>query len=95
MNGSLRLNTRNPRISLRSSHLISINHSTCFNSYTRNKTPISHTTSRTSTHHSNHTRREGVVETSEEEVEEEDLVEGDVKLCAVTLDNRFTMLEIV
>ena len=60
-------------------------------SRTRNKTPISHTTSRTSTHHNNHTHKEGVVETLEEE-EDEDLAEEEVKLHAITMHNRAIML---
>ena len=88
MKGLLRLNMHKPRISLDSSQLISTNHM-------RNKTPISHTTNKTSTHHNNHTRREGVVETLEEEVEEEDLVEEEAKLRAIIVDNWVTMLEIV
>ena len=52
-----------------------------------NKPRISHTTKKTSTHHNSHTRREGVAETSEEEVEAEDLVEAEVKLRAITVDN--------
>ena len=62
--------------------------------HTYNKIPISHSTSRTNTHHSNHTRKEGVVENSEEEVEEDDLVEEEAKLRAITVDNRVTTLEI-
>ena len=60
-----------------------------------NKTPINHTTSRTSTHHNNHTHREGVAETSEEEVEEEGLVEEEVKLRVITVDNQVAMLDII
>ena len=63
-------------------------------SHMHNKTPIIHTTSRTSIHHSNHTRREGVAETSEEKVEEEDLVEEEVKLRAIIVDNRVTIPDI-
>ena len=95
MKGSLRMNMRKPRIILRSPHLISINRSMCFSNHMRNKTPISHTTSRTSTHHRSHTYREGVEENSEEEVEktledevvEGDLVRGEVQLHAITVDN--------
>ena len=95
MNGSLKMNRRKPCIIPRSSHLISTNCSTHFNNRTREKIPINHTTSRTSTHHNNHTRKEGVAETSEEEVEEKDLVEEEVKLHDITVDNRVTMPEIV
>ena len=49
-----------------------------------NKTPISKTTSRTSTHHSNYTLREGVAETLEDEVAEEDLVGEEVQSQCVT-----------
>ena len=49
----------------------------------------------TSTHHSNHTHKEGVVETLEEEVEEEGLVEEEIKLRAITMDNRVTIWDIV
>ena len=87
MKGSLRLNRHKPHIGLHSYHLISTNRSTHFNSRTRKKIPINHTTSRTSTHHNNHTRKEGVAETSEEEVEEKDLVEEEVKLRDITVDN--------
>ena len=95
MKGSLRLNRHKPHIGLHSSHLISTNRSTRLNSRTHNKTPISDTTSRTSTHHSNHTRREGVAETLEEEVETKDLAEEEVKLHAIAVDNWITMLDIV
>ena len=95
MKGSLRLNRSKPHIRVRSSHLISINRSTRFSSRTHNKTPISHSTSRTNIYHNNHTCREGVAKTSEEEVEAEDLVEEEVKLRTITMDNRVTMLEIV
>ena len=88
------MNRHKPRIILRSSHLISTNRNTRLSSHMRNKTPINHTTSRTNTHHSNHTRTEGVVETLEEEVEEEDLVEEEAKLRAITMDNRVTTPDI-
>ena len=52
------------------------------------------TTSRISSCHNNHTLREGVVETSKEEVEEEDLAEEEAKLHAITVDNWVSMLEI-
>ena len=87
MKGSLRLNRHKPHIVLHSSHLISTNCSTHFNNRTREKIRINHTTSRTSTHHNNHTRKEGVAETSEEEVEEKDLVEEEVKLHDITVEN--------
>ena len=87
MKGSLRLNKHKPSIILHSSQLISTNH-------TRNKTPISHTTNRTSTHHNSHIRREGVVENSEKEVEEVDLVEEEAKLLAITVENWVTMPDI-
>ena len=86
MKGSLRLNRRKPRISLRSSHQINTNCSTRFSSRTRNKIHISHTTS-----HSNHTRKEGVVKNLEEEVEVKYLVEEEVKLHAITMENWVTM----
>ena len=92
------MNWRKHGISLCSSHpintKISINLSMCLNSCTCKNITTNHTTSRTSTHHSNHTRREGVVETSDEEVGEEDLVEEEAKLCAITMDKWVTMLEI-
>ena len=47
-----------------------------------------------SNHNSNHTLREGVVENLEEEVKGEALVEGEVRLHAITMDNQVTMLEI-
>ena len=49
------------------------------------KITTSHTTSRTSTHHNNHTSKECVVEYLGEE--EEYLVEEEAKLCAITMDN--------
>ena len=57
-----------------------------FSNHMRNKTPISKTTSRTSTHHSNYTLMEGVVETLKDKVAEEDLVGGEVQLHAITMD---------
>ena len=51
-----------------------------------NKTPISKTISSTSTHHNKYTLREGVVETLEDEVVEEDLVGGEVQLHAIIVD---------
>ena len=95
MKGLLKLIRHRPRINLCSSHLISTNHTTCLSSCTCNKIPISHSTTRTNIHHNNHTRREGVAKNSEEEVEEEDLVEEEVKLHAITVDNQVTMPEIV
>ena len=59
--------------------------------YTCNKTTTNITTNRISTPHSNHTRKEGVVETSKEEAEEEVLVEEEVKSHAITVDNQVTM----
>ena len=53
----------------------------------RNKTPINKTISRTSTHCSNYILREGVAETLEDEVVEEDLVGGEVQLHAITVEN--------
>ena len=50
------------------------------------KTLINKTTSRTNTHRSNYTLREGVVETLEDEVAEKDLVGGEVQLHAITMD---------
>ena len=87
MKGLLKLIRHRPRINLCSSHLISTNHSTHLNRHMHNKTPISHTTNRTNTHYNNHTHREGVVETSKEEAEEEVLVEEEVKLHAITVAN--------
>ena len=89
------LNMCKPCITLFSSHLISTNHSTHPNNCMYNRTPINHTTSRTNNHHSNHTRKEGVAKNSEEEVEEEDLVEEKVKLHAIILDNWVTMPNII
>ena len=94
MKGLLRMNWCKHRISLYSSHpintKISINLSTRLSIHTHNKI----TTSRTNTHHKNHTNREGVVENLEEEVEEEDLVEEEAKLHAITMENWVIMLEI-
>ena len=56
------------------------------NSHTRSQTPISITTNRTNTRNSNYTLREGVVESLEDEVAEEDLVGGEVQLHAITMD---------
>ena len=75
------MNRHKPRINLHSSQPISTN------SRMRNKTPISKNTSRTNTHRSNYTRREGVVENLEDEVEEEDLVGEEVQLHAITMEN--------
>ena len=63
------------------------------NNHTSNKITTSLTTSRISTRHSNDNRREGVVETSDAE-EEEDLAEGDVRLLYINVYNQVTMLEI-
>ena len=61
----------------------------------RSKITISHNINRTSTPHNNHTLKEGVVETSEvEEEEEEDLVEEEIKLHPITMDNQVTMPDI-
>ena len=94
MRDLLRLNRHKHRINLCSSLLINtkiiVNLSTCLSSCTRNKI----TTSRISTHPSNHTRKEGVVETLEEEVEEEDLVEEEAKLRSIIMDNWVTTLGI-
>ena len=96
MRGMFKLNWHKHCISLRIFHptsiKINISISMHLNSHTCNK--ITLTTSRISTCHSNHTRKEGVVETSEEEVEEEYLVEEDAKLHAITVDNWVTMPEI-
>ena len=78
MRGYLRLNRCKPRTNLHSSQLISTNKRMRFSNHTCSKTPISKTTSRTSTHSSNYTLREGVVETLEDKVVEEDLVGGEV-----------------
>ena len=56
------------------------------------RTNINRNISTISTHNSNHTLREGVVETSEEE--EEDLVEEEAKLRAITMDNQVTTPDI-
>ena len=45
------------------------------------------------THHNRHTLREGGVEISEVE-EEEDLAEEEVKLYAITMDNQTIMIDI-
>ena len=86
MRGSLRLNRCKPHINLRSSQLISTSRHIPFNNHMRNKTPISKTISRTNTHRNNYTLREGVVETLEDEVAEEDLVGGEVQLHPITMD---------
>ena len=80
MRGSLRLNRRKPCINLHNSLLISTSN------HIRNKTPIRKNTSRTSTHRSNYTLREGVLEILEDEMSEEDLVGGEVQLHAITMD---------
>ena len=54
---------------------------------------IIRTTNRTNTPSIKHTLKEGVVENSEAE-EEEDLVEAEVRLHAITMDNQVIMLEI-
>ena len=88
MRGSLSLNKCKPHTNPHSSQLISTNICMRFSSHIHSEIPISKTTSRTSTHHNNYTREEGVAETSEDEVEEdEDLVGEEVKLHAITVDN--------
>ena len=86
MRGSLRLNRCNPRTNLHSSYLINTNICMrCINHMCK-KTPINKTTNKTSTHSSNYTLREGVVETLEDGVAEEDLVGGEVQLHAIIMD---------
>ena len=80
------MNRHKPRTNLHSSLLISTNSRMRFNSHTCNEIPISKTTSRTSTHSNNYTLKEGVEETLEDEVAEEDLVGGEVQLHAITMD---------
>ena len=87
MRGSLRLNKCKPHTNPHSSQLISTSICMRFSSHMCIKTPISKTTSRTSTHHNNYTLKEGVVETLEDEVAEEDLVRGEVQLLAIIVDN--------
>ena len=87
MRGSLRLNRCKPRTNLHSSQLISTNIHMHFSSHMCSKTPISKTTNTTTTHSSNYTLREGVVENLEDEVAEEYLVGGEVQLHAITMDN--------
>ena len=87
MRGSLNLNRNKPRINLLSSHLISTNIHMHFSSHMHNKIPIIKTTSRTNTHHSSYTLREGVTKNLEDKVVEEDLVGGEVQLHAITMDN--------
>ena len=78
MRGYLRLNRHKPCTNLHSSQLINTNNRMRFSNSMHNKTPVSKTTSRISTHHSNYTLREGVAETLEDEVVEEDLVGEEV-----------------
>ena len=98
MRGRIRLNRHKHHISLRISHPISIRTSISrsmrlsINMHCRIN--INHHTSRTGTHLSNRTHKEGVVETSEEEEEEEYLVEEEVRLHAITVDNRVTVRDI-
>ena len=80
------MNRRKPHTNLHNSHLIGTNSRMYFNSRMCNKTPISKTTHRTSTHHSNYTLGEGVAENLEDKGEEEDLVGGEVQLHAITMD---------
>ena len=98
MRGRLRLNQHNHHIILCSSHPVSIRTSISLSmrhdTHMCNKINTNCTTSRISTRHNNHTLKEGVVETSEEEVEEESLLEGEVRLHAITVDNQVTMPEI-
>ena len=61
---------------------------------THNKITIICITNRISTHHNNYTCKEGVVETSEAKEEEEDLVEEEVRLHAITVDNQVTIPDI-
>ena len=51
---------------------------------------INRNTNRISTPHSNHTLKEGAVETWDEE-EEEDLEEEEVRLHVITMDNQVTI----
>ena len=89
--GRLKLNRCKHPISLHISHPICIKTNIIINICHRIN--ISCNTSIISIPHSNHTLREGVVETSEAE-EEEDLAEEEVRLHAITVNNRVTMLEI-
>ena len=56
-----------------------------------NKITISRNINIINTLQSNHTLKEGVVENSKEEAEEEVLVEEEVKLHAITVENQVTM----
>ena len=58
----------------------------CHSSHTHNIITIIRNINRISIPHSNHTFREGVVGTSEEEEVEEDLVEEEVRLHDITVD---------
>ena len=92
------MNQRKHCIILHISHLISIKTSIilnmCLTNHMRNRITINRPTNRISTLHNNHTLREGVVETLEEEAEEEDLVEEEVKLHAITMENQAIMQNI-
>ena len=59
-----------------------------------NKITTSLITNTINTPHRSHTYREGLVETSEEEVEEDILVEEKVKSHDINLENKVTMPEI-
>ena len=69
MKDLLKMNRHKPCIGLCSSQLINTNYSMHLNNRMYNENPIIHSNNEISTHHSSHSRREGVEETSEEEVE--------------------------
>ena len=64
------------------------------NSHTCNQITIYRNINRINIPHNNHTFREGVVGNSEEEEVEEDLVEEEVRLHAITVEKRVTILDI-
>ena len=96
--GRLRLTPHKHHIILHHSHPISIRTSInlimhCSN-HMHNIITISCNINRINTPYNNHTLKEGVAETLEAEEEEEDLVEEEVMLHAITVDNQGTMPEI-
>ena len=96
--GRLRLTPHKHRISLCSSHPISIRTTISLsmhhNNHMHNRITIICNINRINTPYSNQTLKEGVVENSEVEEEEEDLVEEEVMLHAITMDNQVTMPDI-
>ena len=91
--GNFRLNRHNRTTILCLFYQTSIIHSMHPRISMHHRTNISRNISTISTQSSNHTLKEGVVETSKEE-EEEDLEKEEVRLHAITVDNQVTIPDI-